>query len=82
MLTKENINSFPLFEDRSNGLTLQSIDINEALAKEQMQNLRVNKTPGPDGLHPRILSKLSNKLIESHALLFRKSLDEGVVTRA
>ena len=82
MFTEEKINSFPLFEDRSNGLTLQNIDINEALVKEQLQNLKVNKTPGPDGLHPRILSELSNELTEPLILLFQKSLDEGVVPKA
>ena len=66
-------------EDRSNGLTLQNIDINEALVK---QNLEVNKTPGPDGLHPRILSELSNEQTVPLTLLFQKLLGDGVIPKA
>ncbi len=37
MLTKENMNNFPFFEDRSNGLTLQDIDIKESVVTEQLR---------------------------------------------
>ena len=76
------MNSFPLSEDRSNGLTLQDIDINETIIMVQLQNLKVNKLPGTDGLHPGILSELSNELAKPFTLLFRKSLEEGVVPKA
>ena len=81
-LTKENMKNFPFFEDRSNGLTLQDIEINESLVMEQLKTLKVNKSPGPDGLHPRILNELSNELKEPLTLLFSKSLEEGVVPKA
>lgn len=81
-LMTENMNNFPFFEDRCNGLTLQTIEINESIVMEQLKSLRVNKSPGLDGLHPMILNELSNKLKEPFTLLFRKSLKEGVVPKA
>ena len=81
-LTKENMNNVPFFEDRSNGLTLQDTEMNESIVMEQLKALKVNKSPGPDGLHPRILNELSKELKEPLTLLFRKSLEEGVVPKA
>ena len=42
----------------------------------------MNKTPGPEGLRPRILSELSKERTEPLTLLFQNSLDEGVVPKA
>ncbi len=42
----------------------------------------MNKSPGPDRLHPRILNELSGELKEPLILLFKQSLEEGAVPKA
>ena len=84
MFTQEYMNSFLFFEDGSNGFTLQDIVINETIVVDKLknENLKVTKSPGPDGLHPRILMEVSNELKEPFTLLFKKSLEDGVVPKA
>ena len=48
---------------------------------DQLQNLKVNKSPGPEEVPSRILTKLSNELKKPFTLLFKKSLEEGVVSK-
>ena len=38
-----------------------------------------NKSPGPDRFHPRILKELAQELVQSLAVIFQKSLHEGVL---
>ena len=47
--------------------------------KEQIQKLKPAKSPGPDGLHPRVLKETCNEIAEPLATIFKKSMDEGVV---
>ena len=44
-----------------------------------LQCLIVSKTPGPDGLHPRILEKCAHELAASSCVLFNKSIRLGRV---
>ena len=44
-----------------------------------MQNLKTDKSPGPDGLHPRVLAELSTSLAVPLKLLFELSLTTGVL---
>ena len=40
-----------------------------------------DKTPGPDGWHPFLLKSIADYIHVPLAMLFQKSLDEGVVPR-
>ena len=45
--------------------------------EKALKNLKVNKSPGPDGLHPRILRELSHELAKPFKMLFDKSMLQG-----
>jgi len=44
-----------------------------------LADLRADKSPGDDGIHPRVLKETSEVLALPLSILFQKSLDEGVV---
>ena len=44
--------------------------------KKRLESLNEHKSPGPDGLHPRVLKELSNEISKPLAIIMQKSLDE------
>ena len=54
--------SMPTFDNYSGKNTIEDVEISEALALKRLENLEVNKSPVPDGLHPRLFKELSNGL--------------------
>ena len=42
-----------------------------------LSNLKTSKSPGPDGVHPRLLKELSRELSQPLLILFNKTLNEG-----
>ena len=44
-----------------------------------LNSLKINKSPGPDGLHPRILKELSSEISRPLALLFNKTMYSGMI---
>ena len=42
-----------------------------------LSNLKTSKSPGPDGVHPRLLKELSRELSQQLLILFNKTLNEG-----
>jgi len=39
----------------------------------------VDKSPGPDGMHPRVLQEMANILDIPLAMLFNKSIKDGIL---
>ena len=58
---------------------LNDIVITPELVKKKLDNLKVNKSPGPDLLHPRLLKELSDVLSYPLFIIFRKSVDLGIL---
>ena len=54
------------------------IDITPELVEKKLKKLNVNKSCGPDGIHPLVLQKTAGDMCTPLALLFQKSLDEGI----
>ena len=44
-----------------------------------LRNLKLNKAAGMDGIHTNILKALSEEISLPLCMIFKKSLDEGVV---
>ena len=80
VFTNEDLASIPAFENQSD-ILLEDIEINEAIVFKQLENLKVNKSPGPDCLHPRLLKELSSELKGPLTILFKRSLGEGLLPR-
>eukprot|EP00061_Rhincodon_typus_P003357 g19893.t1 len=46
---------------------------------EKPKGLKVDKSPGPDGLHPRILKEIAEEMVEVLVVIFTESLESGRV---
>ena len=68
----------PDFEtDVKNFLT--NIDITQDDITKSLKSLRVGKSPGPDNIHPRVLSELACELSYPLLLIFNKSMSQGKI---
>ena len=47
--------------------------------EKKLWNLKLNKAAGMDGIHTNILKALSEEMSLTVCMIFKKSLDEGVV---
>ena len=56
---------------------LSDIDFSSADIKKILSNLKADKLPGPDNIHPSVLKECADVLASPLHLLFRKSLNEG-----
>jgi len=39
----------------------------------------MDKSPGPDGLHPRVLKEIAEEIVEALVVMFQESLEAGRV---
>eukprot|EP00061_Rhincodon_typus_P007771 g29791.t1 len=70
-------------EDTSSILELQEGQGEEVIAgvitKEKvlgmLKCLKVDKSPSPDGLHPRVLKEIAEKIVETLVVIFQESLE-------
>ena len=76
--TKDPGSEMPEIEPK-NVPMLNDFVITPQLVKKKLDNLKVNKSPGPDLLHTRLLKKLSAVLSYPLSIIFRKSVDHGVL---
>eukprot|EP00061_Rhincodon_typus_P001543 g15074.t1 len=46
---------------------------------EKLNDLKVDKSPGPDELHPRVLKEIAEEILEVLVAIFQESLESGIV---
>ena len=56
-----------------------SVVFSENIVLEELQNLSINKSPGPDDVNARILVELAKSAAPSLSVLFQNSYDTGIV---
>ena len=56
-----------------------SVVFSENIVLEKLQNLSINKFPGPDDINSRILVELAKSVAPSLSVLFQNSYDTGIV---
>ena len=56
---------------------LGDVEFTEEDVMEKLRDLKPDKCPGPDKIHPHVLKECCEQLAKPLFLLFRKSLDEG-----
>ena len=82
VFTKENIESMSKprkqFDERK-GSKLTYTEIEPPIVEKKLRNLKLNKAAGMDGIHTNILKALSEEISLPLCMIFRKSLNEGVV---
>ena len=76
--TKEPDAVLPEFEDKLDEIGhVTDVNITEEKVRSKLKQLKENKSPGPDAIHPRVLKECCDEFAKPLCLLFRKSLDEG-----
>lgn len=82
VFTVENDGEMPSFTCNGNPDPITHVSVSVEAMSKALKNLNASKSPGPDGLHPRILKELHNELAEPFTYLFNKSLMAGIVPQA
>ena len=55
------------------------VEIKEEKVDKLLSQLKPSKSQGPDNLHPKLLKETSEELNTPPTIIFRKSVDEGVI---
>jgi len=71
----ENYENSPTLEDIIVNQEMKELTILEEKVKKRLNDLNISKSPGPDGLHPRILHDLSTELSKPVTTIFKKSIE-------
>lgn len=79
VFTDEDTRDMPPCTRQNVESSLSDIVINKEDVYKRLQALNPNKSPGPDGFHPRVLKELAAELSEPLALVFEKSLRNGIL---
>eukprot|EP00061_Rhincodon_typus_P012131 g37676.t1 len=53
--------------------------ITEEKVQEKLKCLKVDKSPRPDGLHPKVLKEIAEEIVQALAVIFQESLESGRV---
>ena len=77
VFTVEDTARMPNFEQRTYTEPLTDIKITNEMAVTILGRLKTNKSPGGDGLHPRVLVELKEELATPIRMIFTTSLRDG-----
>ena len=79
VFTKEASAQQPIFSDRPFIEQLTDISLDGNSIEKRLNNSKVNKSPGPDQLHPRFLKEMSGVLKYPLKKLFSRCMERGKV---
>ena len=80
VFTDEDVSFIPTPDKMYHGEdSLSNIKIEVDDVKKEIKKLKPAKSPGPDGLHPRVLKETCDEIAEALTTIFQKSMEEGVV---
>ena len=82
VFTEEDLQSFPEVQKQNLESFLKNVEINEEMVRKKLKAINQNKSPGPDGIHPRILKELMEELVMPLTLIFQKSISSGKLPTA
>ena len=81
VFTREDLINVPTVEEHQGIDNLEDINFTIDNVKKKLENLKIGKSPGPGGIHPRVLKELTKELKMPLYITFRKSLDTGIVPK-
>lgn len=76
VFTREDMHSLPTINKESS-VDMSDVDIDEGQVLELLNHLQPDKSPGSDGLHPRVLRECAQILAQPLTIIFQSSLREG-----
>ena len=68
----------PPFDKRTNA-KIYNIVVSEEIVRDEITNLNLNKSCGPDEVHPRLLFELVDDLSKPIAFLLQKTMEQGEI---
>ena len=78
VFTVEDTSGMPELQENQ-GAQVSAVAITEEKVLEKLKGLKVDKSPGPDGLHPRVLKEIAEEIVEALVVIFQESLEAGRV---
>ena len=79
VFTEKDTSNIPNLSQRSFKEWLSNMEITREEIKKKILQLKISKTPGPDGLHPRLLKEMAQQISQSLETIFQLSLKDGKV---
>ena len=82
VFTREDTSSLPVPETKFNGSEeekLGQLVVTPEVVASKINNMKENKSPGVDGLSPKILKEIVEQISKPLAHVFNMSLQEGIV---
>ena len=79
VFTREDTSNMPGLASRQFEAPTDDIVFSGEVVLKKLQCLNVNKSPGPDGLHPRVLRESADMIAEPLSIIFSKSFSESHV---
>ncbi|XP_071482066.1 uncharacterized protein [Diadema antillarum] len=76
VFSEENTHAMPFVERNCNDL-LTDIEITTEEIDDLLEHLDINKSPGPDGIHSRVLKETHAEIAEPLQMIFTKLINEG-----
>ena len=78
VFTRENTENVPLVDSFTDQI-LEDLEIDENMVEAKLKGLNVNKSPGPDGIHPRVLFEIRKAITTPLTILYKFSLQNSQV---
>ena len=75
VFTQEPPGDIPYFKRKDFKYKLTDIDITYDMVKKKLLKLKLNKSPGPDAIHPRVLHDTAETITYPLMLIFRTSIN-------
>ena len=72
---ESDLNNMPPFDEREYANPLENINITKKTVLEKLKKVKINKSPGPDNIHPRVLNNAATTLAEPLSIIFNTSLE-------
>lgn len=68
------LQDMPPFEERNYEEVLEDIQIDQDMILERLKKLKVNKAPGPDQIHPRVLKEIASSITLPLSIIYNSSI--------
>ena len=78
--TEEPNGEIPTIPTRSL-VNQEGVIITENAVKKLLSELDVNKSPGPDGIHPRFINELTEQLCLPLSIIFKESMKTSIIPK-
>ena len=82
VFTREGTSSLPVSETKSNGPEgemLRQLVVTPEVVSSKINNMKEYKSPGVDGISPKMMKETVEQIITPLAHVFNMSLQEGIV---